>query len=212
MKELLRIDPQADKSSHIRYRRQGRDGEPDGPVKNVGEDRRLSAERVRKAYQQLGSFLHVPTIKQSREDEPLDVNVARDRAETIRAELEHVLSTTISNANFGQFITFNCSQCETPVKRRTSIIEEGSEVECGNCGQTFTLEPDADGSFSVVTLSYSWDCNVCGTLREIPRSKAKDGLDVTCPNCNDRVTLSREERWVLVSAQEQQAEESGTSD
>ena len=65
MKELLRIDPEADHSVRIRMRPEGPDGEPDGKWTELGEDRRFKARWAAKAYHQLGNFLHVPTIKQT---------------------------------------------------------------------------------------------------------------------------------------------------
>lgn len=114
MKELLRADPNADQTSRIRMRREGADGAPDGDWMDLGEDRRLKTRWATKAYHQLGSFLHVPTIKQSRSDEPLDMEAIRRRVELIRAQLAHVLGATIWNANFSVSVTVPCTECEAP--------------------------------------------------------------------------------------------------
>jgi hypothetical protein len=121
----------------------------------------------------LGSFLHVPTIRQTRQQKQVDVTLIRERTEAIRADLDHALSSTIWNANFSVSVTFNCTECEAPIKRRVCVLKFGDDVQCGNCGQKFGVQPQDDGSFKFITLSYSWDCKVCGTFREIPAAKPR---------------------------------------
>src|SRR5712671_1987818 len=103
MKELLRIDPQAHRTARLRMRREGRNGSPDGPWTELGEDRRLEPKFAAKACHQLGNFLHVPTIKQLRGGQLADNSTTRERAQRIRDKLAHILAATIWNANFGGF-------------------------------------------------------------------------------------------------------------
>jgi hypothetical protein len=198
MKELLRVDAEADHSSRIRMRREGQDGEPNGKWMDLGEDRRLKAQRATKAYHQLGNFLHVPTIRQTREGTPFDAKVARERAEAIRAELEHVLDTSIWNANFSVSVTISCTECEAPIKRRSSILDNGEMVECGSCGQLFDVEHKPDDTFFFVPVSYSWNCEVCNEPHSITQSKVTEGLDVSCPKCKDRAKLVLKKAWHIV--------------
>jgi len=205
MKELLRMDPTADRSSRIRIRPEGRNGEPDGNWQELGEDRRLKAPWATKAYHQLGSYLHVPTIKQEREGQSFDAVAARKRTEAIRAELAHILEATIWNANFSVSVTFACTECEAPIKRRDAVLEKSEPIECGNCGQLYDAEPRSGGSYFFIPHSFSWDCVVCKEPRTIIQSKAKDGVDVSCPKCGDKATLHAETRWTLDRAAEHSA-------
>lgn len=198
MKELLRIDPRADKTARLRMRQEGRDGAPDGPWSEMGEDRRIEARRLAKAYHQLGSFLHVPTIKQAQSGEPFDDTAAREKAAEIKDEIAYVLDTQIWNANFSVSVTFECSLCEAPIKRRVSVIETGDDVECGNCGQQFQTEKQADNSYLFIPTCFTWNCAECGALQELEQGKAKEGMDLSCPQCNDRVKLSLVSRWNVV--------------
>jgi hypothetical protein len=67
LKELLAIDPLSATSAVIRMQSEASETRPAGAWKFVGEDRRLAVDYLRKNYQALGSFLHVPTIRQSSE-------------------------------------------------------------------------------------------------------------------------------------------------
>jgi transcription elongation factor Elf1 len=199
MKELLRIDPTSDKSSHIHVKREaGEDGSPKGKRRYLGEDRRWNTQEASKAYQQLGHFLHVPTIKQSRNEEPPDKAMIRERANEIKAKLQHVLASRIYNVNFSESVTFACIVCEAPIKRQTRVLETNAKIECGNCGQKFIGEPVDERSYSFIPASFRWNCQVCETEQELIESSAKDGLKITCPQCEDAATLRWVQRWELV--------------
>lgn len=198
IKELLRTDPSADQSSRIRTRREGPDGEPDGDWKEVGEDRRLKMPWVAKAYHQLGGFLHIPTVRQSRERAFIDAEIIRQRVEPIRVQLAHVLDATVWNANFSVSVTIYCTECDAPIKRRSSILEKAEPIECGNCGQLFDAERQPNGAYFFVAHSYSWTCKACGEPRSIAQGKARPGADVSCPKCGDGATLRVEQTLALV--------------
>jgi DNA-directed RNA polymerase subunit RPC12/RpoP len=205
MKELRAIDPTVHSTSRIRMREEGRDGSPDGPWKVVGEDRRLNQQFAAKSYHQLGGFLHVPTIKQAQTEQSSPPSATiRARAEKIREQLAHVLAARIWNANFATRYTFNCAECEAPISRRVSVIEAGGEVECGNCGQPYDVEREADGKMLFIPRSFSWECAVCGVRREIAQRLAKDGLDVSCPECSDPTILRAKKGWILERPNEKQ--------
>jgi DNA-directed RNA polymerase subunit RPC12/RpoP len=197
MRELRKIDPQAHHTSRIRIRLEGQNGQPDGPWKYMGEDRRLDERFATKAYQTLGNFIHVPTIKQSHADQSERLPVIRARAEKIRRHLAHVLAARIWNSNLATRYTFDCSECEAPVSRRVSVVKAGGEVECGNCGQQFDAEPEADGRMLFIPRSFSWECAVCHVRREIAQGLAKDGRDVSCPQCGDPAFLRANKGWHL---------------
>ncbi|MEJ0075280.1 MAG: hypothetical protein WDO17_07500 [Alphaproteobacteria bacterium] len=197
MKELLRIDPEADHTSHLRFKTEGRNGEPDGEWQDMGEDRRMKLKWATKAYHSLGSFLHVPTIKQEREGLSFDAIVARERADKIGAELAHILDSTIWNANFSVFVTVACTECEAPIKRRSSVLEKGEPVECGNCGQQFKYELQPADSYFFMPVAISWKCEACDEPRTIMQSKMKNGEDASCPKCGDRAKIAVQTSWVL---------------
>jgi hypothetical protein len=67
LKELLAIDPKSASSYTLSMQRSASETEAAGSWMQLGEDRRLPVDYLRKTYQALGSFLHVPTIRQSGE-------------------------------------------------------------------------------------------------------------------------------------------------
>src|SRR6267143_6088324 len=98
LKELLAIDPKAGSSYTLRMKRNASENEAAGEWRKLGEDRRLPGDYVRKSYQTLGSFLHVPTIRRSN-DSPNPAR-ARERAVEIQKRLLDMLAPGRIIGNF----------------------------------------------------------------------------------------------------------------
>jgi hypothetical protein len=194
MKELLQVDPSADRSATISMQREATATEPAGPWRLLGEDRRLKAPRLAKMFHQLGNSLHVPTIRQMEKAAVVDFTLVRKRAQQIRDELDHVLSAKIWNANFSVSVTVECMECRTPIKRQAAYLEKVKQVRCGGCGQAFKVEPDGQ-EFYFEPVYFWWTCDGCGDLRELAESKAKPGLDVTCPKCKTAAVIASITSW-----------------
>jgi ribosomal protein S27E len=205
IKELLRVDPRADASSQLSMQREAGDGQPAEPWVYIGEDRRLKADRIAKMYPQLGSFLHVPTIKQSQANKKVEEADIRSRIEKMIDELDHVLSGSIFNVSFGVSVTFQCV-CESPIRRRDKFLKSGEIIECGNCGQHFHAEPSPDArEYEFIPTAFLWNCQACGVERRIYDSAAKEGLDVSCPECGDVAHLKFAQKWVFVRKADEKA-------
>ncbi len=196
LKELLAIDPKSASSYTLSMQRSASETDAAGPWVQLGEDRRLPVDYLRKTYQALGSFLHVPTIRQSGGSGNLAR--ARERAVEVHERLSKILAPAriIGNLSTGIY-HFNCTECEAPIARRRAFLAEGGSVECGNCGQGFDTEVQGDGGFFFIPLSFSWDCPRCQSRGEIVRSKAKDGLDVSCTHCQLLIQLHFKQSWHL---------------
>jgi predicted RNA-binding Zn-ribbon protein involved in translation (DUF1610 family) len=195
IKELLRIDTSADKSSRLSMQREATATEPAGEWKYIGEDRRLKVKRMQKIFNAMGSYIHVPTIRQLKESPEPDYAAIRKSVVKMRDELQHIVSAKMWGFHFNKFVTFHCSQCETPIKRTEKVLEASNQVECGNCGQFFNVSKDEPGEWYIDPVFFSWNCQKCNVLRELPQSEAKVGLDVTCPECKEFAFLSSVTSW-----------------
>jgi Zn finger protein HypA/HybF involved in hydrogenase expression len=194
VKELLQVDPRADRSATISMRKEATATEPAGPWTELGEDRRIKSSRLAKMFHQLGNALHVPTIRQMQKGAAQDNALVRTRAEQLRDELDHVLAAKIWNAHFSVSVTVACTECETPIKRASSYLDNAKQVRCGGCGQAFVVERDGE-EYHFVPVKFYWHCDGCGVEREIAESKAKPGLDVSCPKCKIPAILASVTSW-----------------
>jgi transcription elongation factor Elf1 len=188
MKELLAIDPNVHRSKTIRIGRQETLGEPAEVMRELGEDRRLDPRWASKAYNTLGAFIHVPTIRQCRDADTPPPAKVRERALTIRDELARVLAATIWNCNMAEFATLECF-CGAPVRRRSSVLEDGQEVDCGACGQIYETRLLADRKVEFGPIGRYWTCPACGVRREAWQHQLREGADMSCPACGDQVTI-----------------------
>jgi DNA-directed RNA polymerase subunit RPC12/RpoP len=202
LRELLRVDPKADVSRTISMQRAETETEPAGEWVTLGEDRRLSAKRAHKMFHQLGSFIHVPTIRHMERSKLPEVGEVRATALQICEELEHVLSAKIWSTGFvAVAITFTCGHCAAPVRRPVSVLTDGGEVECGNCGNLHEVSHDqAADEWYFALKAFDWKCAGCGTPRRIPQNEARGGLDVSCPDCKHRAFLKSTIRWEVGQA------------
>jgi transcription elongation factor Elf1 len=188
LKELLAIDPQSAMTYTINWQRAATETEPAGKWQTMGEDRRLPVEYVRKNYQALGSFLHVPTIRQSSRDN--DPAPARQRATEVQEAFAKLLAPGRITAFFAKGMhRFECHDCGTPIARRADSLLEGKTAECGNCGLPYDVEILEDQKVWIQPRSILWDCPRCQSHRTIFASKAKDGTDVSCPECQLQTTI-----------------------
>jgi len=176
--------------------REATETEPAGAWLELGENRRIKAPRLTKIFHQLGNALHVPTIRQMKQGTAHDYAKMRKTAEEIKAELDHVLSAKIWNANFSVSVTVTCTECETPIKRRSEYLDKVKQVRCGGCGQHFQVEHDAGSpDYFFVPVHFWWYCDGCGIERKIAESKAKPGLDVSCPKCKTPAVIAEVTSW-----------------
>jgi predicted RNA-binding Zn-ribbon protein involved in translation (DUF1610 family) len=188
LKELLAIDPLSATSAVIRMQSEASETRPAGAWKFVGEDRRLAVDYLRKNYQALGSFLHVPTIRQS--SERPNPAAARERATEVHQALSKLLAPGRVTAFFAKGLhRFNCHDCGGPIARRADSLLQGKSIECGNCGLPYDVEVLPDEKVWIEPRSVRWDCPRCQTHRTIFESRAKDGTDVTCPECKLWTTI-----------------------
>lgn len=179
MDELEAIDEYAHESGVISVGREGPNGEPPTAMRAIGEDRRLKPAWAAKAYNTLGAFLHVPTLKQIVEGSAPTSATVRDRAESIRAELQHVLSASVWNFNLGDYVAFTCD-CGARVKRRTKSVGQGSRLACGACGRFYEAHETEHGRFDFAPLLFFWTCESCNTEQELDAHLLKPGLKVAC--------------------------------
>lgn len=194
MKELLQVDPRADRSATISMQKEAADTEPVGPWTELGEDRRITSSRLAKMFHQLGNTLHAPTIRQMQKADVQDKALIRKRAEQICDELGHVLAAKVWNVHFSVSVTVACTECETPIKRASSYLDKVKQARCGGCGQAFLVECQGD-DYYFEPVRFYWHCDGCGVEREIAESKAKPGLDVSCLKCKTPASLAAVTSW-----------------
>lgn len=113
-------------------------------MQSLGVERVLNLAALKKHYDALGSFLHIPSMKQSLEGKTVDNGRLRKRCEELEMLIGEVLSSPIFNVTLGDFATTTCFRCETLIRKRLRGAEEVT-AECFGCHATYSLTPTNDG-------------------------------------------------------------------
>ena len=80
---LLEIDPTADKDSFVSFGLEETPGVPAAVMEALGAEKVLNLAALKKHYDALGSYLHMPTIKQLKAGKGPDAAKLKKRCQVI---------------------------------------------------------------------------------------------------------------------------------
>lgn len=139
MQVLLDIDPDADSNSSLSFGLEETYGVAPPEMSDLGQETVLNMATLKKHYDALGSYLHMPTLKQLKSDNGPSFDRLQKRLEDIIAYVEIVLRSPIFNINFGVFSTAHCTRCEAEIRWRIPRDVETLEALCRECGAPYDL-------------------------------------------------------------------------
>ncbi len=106
----------------------------------------MKVKWAKKAYFQLGHFLHERTFREVERGVLNDFDKIRDRALTIHAEIGKVLASSGWNLRLTNTSQFDCS-CGGHARFTLSPAQRKSRARCNGCGASYEVRPNpADGS------------------------------------------------------------------
>lgn len=188
MAVMLEIDPNADKDSSLAFGVEPSPGASPEVMQALGTERVLNMVTIKRHYDALGSYLHVPTIKQRKDGLAVDLKKFRARCEEITQYLTDVLTSPVWNATFGVFASIACVNCGHTIRKRIPRRQEEVEAKCLECGATYnvTITGDNKARFEpdqVEVQCANPDCKVS----IFPwRSEIEHGVGWTCDACGGR--------------------------
>jgi hypothetical protein len=145
MSVLLEIDPDADKDSSWAMGTEEVPGQPASTMHSLGSEKVLNMSALKKHYDALGSYLHVPSMKQARDQAPLDFGKLRSRCNDLGTLLEQVLASPIFNVTLGNFASIDCVECGKPIRKRLRHGQKEVKAECFECVASYTIIDEGDG-------------------------------------------------------------------
>lgn len=158
MQLLLDIDPNADKNSSLAIGLEEEYGKPAKEMKMLGSEEVLNLATIKKHYDALGSYLHMPTLKQRREGGPPKLDKLRRRCNDIVEALDKALASTAFNTTLGVFTSIECSRCSEVIRKRVPIGEEKLEVRCFECGAQYNVFNASDNETKWEPIIEQIDC------------------------------------------------------
>ena len=196
MAELLQIDPHADQSSALWYGIEPSPGEQPEKMTFLGTEQVIGQETIKKHYDALGSYLHVPTIKRLAEGKEHDLNRLRERCRSISEVLEKVIDSRVWNVQMRTTTSIDCAGCGNVIQRRFVKGQGERIVECFNskCDATYTLSENNSGQVVWDPRTTRVNCSAEGCDHEfgVWEKKVKIGEGLVCPKCkkNYRMCLA----------------------
>jgi hypothetical protein len=183
---LLEIDPLADQDGTVSYGIEDEYGKPPALMQVVGSEKTLNMKVLKKHYDALGNYLHVPTFKQISTNNGHDVDGLATRCEVIAKFIIDVLASPIYNVTLGSFAEILCSECGTVVRKRIPVGIHSIEVACGECAASYTLEDTGQGNVVWKPRQSELQCprEGCSTPIVVWEREIEIGRSWTCRGCS----------------------------
>lgn len=185
MEQLLDIDPTADKDSTISIGIEDEPGVPAKAMQELGSETVLSFTMLKKHYDALGSFLHMPTLKQLGSAKAVDYVKLRARSNDIIAFLEKVLASTVFNSNFAIFADVQCENCGSTIRKRMPHGAEELSARCPGCDATYKVRDAGNGNVQWRIDGQDFTCSnaECSEQAFMLRRDIKIGTAWRCRGC-----------------------------
>lgn len=192
MAVLLEIDTTADKDSTIAYGIEETPGKPASQMTMLGTETVLNMETLRRHYDALGSFLHVPTLKQTKSGKGHDPGKLRGRCTEIADNIDQVLASPVHNVTIGNFASMDCAECGKPIRKRMPTTAEAVEAECFSCKASYTIKDTGGDQVHWESHIHELACGNkdCGHKIQIWRREFAAGITWTCPDCAGQNTIT----------------------
>lgn len=183
---LLEIDPRADQPRTVTVTRRGEPSEREVAATAFFE-KPIDQATLRANYDALGSYLHMPTLKQTKEKGGISFKKLRQRCELLVDALDPIVTPAKASFVFGSFSHCPCFRCGADMRKRFEPGQVGKlQASCVVCGAEHFVIFEADGDASWTTNSFSAFCpqNGCDGVHRVFPDEIREGFRWACEKCN----------------------------
>ncbi len=188
---LLEIDPTADKGGSLAIGVEDTEGEPAAEMVPFGTETVFDLSLLKKHYDAIGNFLHVPTLAQAEKAPPAPEKF-RQRCSQIANYVEKVLASPVWNITLGSFATIDCQNCGAKIRKRMPNGQETVSAACFQCEATYTVTDRGNGKVEWKMDMVDVRCGNrdCDKVIHILKKELKAGSCWVCETCKGRNTLT----------------------
>lgn len=179
LKVLLEIYPEADKGRTLSI--------GFSKMHSLGTEVVFDLKAVKEHYDALGSYLHVPTLKQAEEGRIFhDHQKTISRCKEIVELIETVLASPHWNSTLGEFSAMACTRCGKAIRRRLPADKGDTEAKCFECGAKYTLRLKGGDLVEWVPAGRRVPCPTtgCDGHRFFWLDELEPGTGFQCDHCN----------------------------
>jgi hypothetical protein len=191
MAVLLNIDPRADRDCSLAFGIQENQGVPASVMTPLGSEKVLNMAALREHYDALGSYLHLPSLKQARAGKPQDFAKLRSRCEEIAALVGKVLSSPVFNVTVGNVAILECQRCGKRIRKRIPHGHSEVRAECYECHASYTLVDKENGEVEWKPQQHELKCanKDCQRTIFVWHYEIQRGACWICTGCTGRNTI-----------------------
>ncbi len=195
---LEEYDPLVNQSYTLRIWSEKPSGERDKLVFS-GEHKTLSPAILKKHYNKLGGYLHVPTPAQVTNRNNTGDSALKDYLEVLIQLLEASCNNTF-DSNIAEVVNFECQQCGQPIIRNKDGLEKNPSATClsENCQAQHDVYQE-EGQYYIRLRQAEFICPDCQTTNYLPFHQMEEGSRLSCVECDSQYVIDR--RWVCVRVQ-----------
>jgi predicted RNA-binding Zn-ribbon protein involved in translation (DUF1610 family) len=197
---LLELEDEADQEYIVAIG--VRRGETTGPMQVMGDHRTFGTAFLRKHYNKLGSYLHVPNEHApSRSRQQVDPQELRPYLEGVVEECERVVESSIT-LTLARVVEFNCQLCG----RKTLANAEGAtrrgRVSClhTGCEAEHLVSVAEDQGLYFRLSGWVFPCQACGHRILVASKHLVPDHEFACNECGRRHKLVKD--WYYAVAVE----------
>lgn len=183
MKNLCTEEPLADKDYELAIFPEISPGVPAETGFTLGKHRKLSYKWLNKNYNKLGSYLHVPSLKQNDKQSIEEIREYIDK--TINYISSIIEETTLGGIGFSMISNFECQECKELILVDSEGLKKIKTLECRNdkCGAVYmVLNENEDYRLQLAHTNVK--CDECGNVFWTANYKIKKGFKYECDKCN----------------------------
>lgn len=191
MQLLLEIDAGADAGSSLAVGLEETYGVPAKEMTGLGTEKVLNLAAIKKHYDALGSYLHMPTWKQMQNGQPLNTAQLKARCLQIASDLEKIFTSPVWNIRFAVMSKTDCIYCGKPMQKRCPKDGDSTEVKCFECGALYRLILVGDRQVRWEPLQAEVSCLTegCDHTFMLGHHEIKRGTNWSCPKCSQRYKI-----------------------
>lgn len=189
MQMLIDIEPTADKDSSVAVGLEDVPGIPATTMNFLGTEKVFGLKPIKDHYDALGSFVHLPNLKQLEEKGFANPAKILERCKRIVELVKAVLASPIFNTNFGVFTSIECMNpdCKQMVRRRIPSSNSSLKATCLHCNLAYEVKIDGDQcTWGVDLEKIPCPNSSCEEVFGISRSDLKPGSYFSCRSCGKR--------------------------
>lgn len=166
----------------------------------IGTQSELNLKQLHSHWNGLSNVaLHipVPSISSGKFSIYGDKNAIRSKVLSVRDFISTLNGNLLMGGHLGEDYSFNCSVCDSLIKKPVEFLRTPSIVNCINpkCNESYVVVPENDGeAIDITRRVIKFSCKGCNGDLEVPSNVFRDlrfgqQLNIRCGSCESSSTV-----------------------